>query len=76
MKEFNQLLEYREYYIYDCKEEIFCIAMGEAHDKAKELYSRLVDAYFPSDIERWKFEIALDCVHNFSEKDINTLLCE
>lgn len=76
MKEFNQLLEYREYYIYDCNEEVFCIAMGEAHDKAKELYSYLVDTYFPGEIERWQFEIALDCVHNFSDKDIRVLQSE
>lgn len=76
MKDFNRLLEYRNYYIYDCNSEVFCIAMGEKHDDAKNLYTYLVDTYFPDELTRWEFEIALDCVHNFSDKDIRVLQSE
>lgn len=73
MREFNRLMEYREYYIYDTDNEVFCIATGPKHNEALELYTHFVETYFQNDGARWKFEIALDCVHNFSDKDIKTI---
>ena len=73
MKEFNRLMEYREYYIYDTENEVFCIATGSKHNEALELYTHLVDAYFPDEFAQWKFQVALDCVHNFSDEDIKTI---
>jgi len=73
MREFNRLLEYREYYIYDTEHEVFCIATGAAHTAALELYMQLVEDYFPDEYTQWKFQVALDCVHNFSDKDIKTI---
>ena len=73
MREFNRLLEYREYYIYDTEHEVFCIATGAAHTAALELYMQLVEDYFPDEYAQWKFQVALDCVHNFSDKDIRTI---
>lgn len=73
MREFNRLMEYREYYIYDCENEVFCIATGPKHNEALALYTQLVDAYFPDEFARWEFEVALDCVHNFSDEDIKII---
>ena len=52
MREFNRLMEYREYYIYDCENEVFCIATGPKHNEALALYTQLVDAYFPDEFAR------------------------
>ena len=73
MKEFNQLMEYREYYIYDTENEVFCIATGPKHNEALELYTQIADTYFKDEHARWEFEVALDCVHNFSDEDIKTI---
>lgn len=73
MKEFNCLMEYREYYIYDCENEVFCIATGAKHNEALSLYTHFVDTYFKDEYSQWKFEIALDCVHNFSADEIKTI---
>ena len=73
MREFNRLMEYREYYIYDTDNEVFCIATGPKHNEALELYTQIVDAYFPEEFAQWEFQVALDCVHNFSDEDIKTI---
>ena len=46
MREFNRLMEYREYYIYDTDNEVFCIATGPKHNEALELYTQIADRYF------------------------------
>ena len=74
MREFNRLMEYREYYIYDTDNEVFCIATGPKHNEALELYTQIADRYFKDEHNRWEFEVALDCVHNFSDEDIQTTL--
>ena len=70
MKEFNKLLEYRDYYEYDFECEVIRIKDGAAHDYAKELYSHIVRDFFLKDDDKWALDIALDCVHNFTEEEI------
>jgi hypothetical protein len=69
MKEFNKLLSFREYYEYDLECEVIRIADGEFRDQAKELYSHIVRDFFLKDDDKWAFDIALDCVHNFTDEE-------
>ena len=43
---------------------------GEEHDAAKELYAHIVKNYFLKDDDKWAFDIALDCVHNFTDEEV------
>ena len=64
MKEFNKLLKYKAYYMYDYEFEDIQVAEGDDHDAAKELYSQVTKDAFGSAEEKWAFDIALDCVRN------------
>lgn len=73
MKEFNQLLKFREYYEYDFDCEAIRIVSGESHDVAKSLYSHFVKDYFMKDEDKWAFDIALDCIKNFTDDECNII---
>lgn len=73
MREFNQLLNYRNYYVYDFDCEAIRVADGELHDEAEELYSRFVKNHFMKDNEKWFFDIALDCVRNFTDEECSII---
>lgn len=70
MKEFNKLLQYRSYYEYDFECEALRVIEGELHDEAKALYSHIVRDFFLKDDDKWALDIALDCIHNLKEDDI------
>ena len=70
MLEFNKLLNYRAYYEYDFECEAIRVKSGEYYDEAKKLYSHIVRDFFLKDDDKWAFDIALDCVHNFTEEEI------
>ena len=70
MKEFNKLMAYRSYYEYDFDCEVVRVIDGEEHDAAKELYAHIVKNYFLKDDDKWAFDIALDCVHNFTDEEV------
>ena len=74
MKELNKLLKYRSYYEYDFNSESICVANGELYDEAQKLYSNIVSTYFCDCDEKWAFDIALDCIRNFTEEDLGTLV--
>lgn len=74
MKELNKLLKYRSYYEYDFNSESICVANGELYDEAQKLYSNIVSTYFFDRDEKWAFDIALDCIRNFTEEDLGTLV--
>ena len=73
MKEFNKLIEYRSYYEYDFNCEALRVNTGEDSDEAKKLYSHLVRDYFLEADDKWAFDIALDCVHNFTDEEIEII---
>ena len=70
MKEYNKLMSYRAYYEYDFDCEVIRVVEGEEHDAAKELYAYIVKNYFLTDDDKWAFDIALDCVHNFTDEEV------
>ncbi len=73
MKEFNELLKYRQYYEYDYDCEAIKVLGGEFHNEATELYSHFVKDYFMTDKEKWPFDIALDCIKNFTDEECSTI---
>lgn len=70
---FNELLEYKSYYQYDHDCEVVRFADGEQHDAAKELYVRVVKTYLLENNDKWAFDIALDCVRDFTEEEFEFL---
>ncbi len=69
MKEFNKLLKFRDYYEYDFDCEVIRVMDGALHDEAKALYSHFIKDFFMKDTDKWAFDIALDCVHNFTDDE-------
>ena len=69
MKEFSKLLKYKAYYMYDYEFEDIQVAEGDDHDAAYDLYAQVTKDAFASAEEKWAFDIALDCVRNFTEAD-------
>ena len=69
MKEFNKLLKYKAYYIYDYEFEDIQVAEGDEHDAAQELYAQVTKDAFGSAEEKWAFDIALDCVRKFTDEE-------
>ena len=70
MKEFNELLKYRDYYVYATVHEFLRIRRGEKHEEAVEAYSRVVRNFCLQGQERWAFDIALDCIRNFTDSEL------
>lgn len=73
MKEFNKLLEYRQYYKFDRKEEEINIGDGPLHTDAQELYFRLLQNFFPTETGKFIFDVAIACIHDFTEEDIQAI---
>ena len=65
----DTILKYRSYYVYDFEFEDIQVAEGEDHDAAQELYERMLKDCVANDDDKWRFDIALDCVRNFTEAD-------
>ena len=73
MKEFNQLIKYRSCYEYDFNCEALRVNSEDGSEKAKQLYSHFVRDYFLDSDDKWALDIALDCVHNFSDEEIEII---
>lgn len=73
MQDFNKLILYRSYYEYDFDCEAIRVNSGDESAKAKQLYSHIVREYFSDADDRWAFNIALDCVHNFTDEKIEII---
>jgi hypothetical protein len=71
MKEWNVLVDYIDFYIYDHNTETIVINDLPESEKAREIYESFMDKY---DIKnkyslKWSFDIALDCIRNLKEED-------
>lgn len=68
--DFHKLLKYKAYYMYDYEFEDIQVAEGDDHDAAaRELYTQVTTYAFVNDNEKWAFDIALDCVRNFTDEE-------
>lgn len=70
MKVLHELLKYRDYYIYSLTHEALRIRHGEDREGAVETYSKMIRNLYLQGEERWAFDIALDCIRNFTESEI------
>ena len=71
------IFKYRSYYVYDFKDEAIKVAKGKEQAEASELYAQIVKEKFSDDeeqrafaIDKWAFDIALDCIRNLPDEDI------
>ncbi len=69
-------LFYKSYYAYNFEREELFVTEGEFHDKAQTLFTQIVEARNLSEDDKWMLSIALDCIRNFSEKEIAMILKE
>ena len=74
MKEFNKLLQYRDYYEYDYDCEAIRVSEGDKHEEARALYAHIVRDFFLRNGDKWAFDIALDCIRRFDEKGLNCIM--
>ena len=70
MKELNELLAYRNYYVYNERTEAILIAKGPKHDVADEIYCSALNLLSLKDEDKWALDIALDCIRNFTDDEI------
>ena len=70
MKELHKLLKYRDYYVYSKMHEFLRIKHGENREEAVDTYSNIVRNFYLQGDERWAFDIALDCIRNFTESEV------
>ena len=70
MQEFHKLLKYRDYYVYSTEHEFLRIKHGEYREDAINTYSNIVKHLYLQNEERWAFDIALDCIRNFTDSEI------
>ena len=70
MKDLNELLPYRSYYVYNERTESILIAKGPKHDVAEEIYHSLINSYSLKGDDKWALDIALDCVRTFDDSEI------
>lgn len=69
MKEWNELLECIDAYIYLSDKEEIIIAHNENADQAKRVYQYALKQYDLKDNRKWEFDIALDCVRKMNFED-------
>ena len=65
----DSILKYRSYYVYDFEFEDIQIAEGEDHDAAQALYEKMTKDCVADAEDKWAFDIALDCIRNFTAED-------
>lgn len=73
MEDFNKLIKYRSYYEYDFGCEALRVNEGEDSEEAQKLYSHFVRDYFLDGDDKWALDIAIDCVHNFTNEEIEII---
>ena len=73
MEDFNKLIKYRSYYEYDFGCEALRVKEGADSEEAQKLYSHYVRDYFLDGDDKWALDIAIDCVHNFSDEEIEII---
>ena len=63
------IFEYRSYYEYDFKHEAIYVADGDETAQAYSLYAKMVKQRCETLEDKWAFDIALDCVRNFTDEE-------
>lgn len=63
------IFEYRSYYVYDFEQEAIYVAEGDESSAAYDLYRKMVMERCPELEDKWAFDIALDCVRNFTDEE-------
>ena len=66
------IFKYRSYYVYDFESEAIIVAQGKEHAEASDLYDQTVKN-FEYDFDKWAFDIALDCIRNFTDQEIEDI---
>ena len=74
MKEYNELLNYIDYYIYSHEKECVIIKKGILMKPAFEIYQNIISKFNLKD-SKWTFDIALDCVRNMNSIDRKDIIC-
>lgn len=70
MKEWNELLEYIDEYVYMQEDEEIVIRYSAKAENAKRVYEKGLKLAGKEKYEKWLYDIALDCVRRLSQKDI------
>ena len=65
----DSILKYKSYFVYDFEFEDIQIAEGEDHDAAQALYAKITKDCVTNAEDKWAFDIALDCIRNFTDAD-------
>jgi hypothetical protein len=63
------IFEYRSYYEYDFEQEAIYVAEGDESSEAYNLYRKMAMECCPEIEGKWAFDIALDCVRNFTDEE-------
>jgi hypothetical protein len=71
MKEWNILVDYIDFYIYDNDLEAVIINGSPETEKAQKVYSDFLEKYNinKNSSLKWSFDIALDCIRNLVDDD-------
>lgn len=70
MKEWNELLEYIDEYVYIQEDEEIVIRYSARAENAKRVYDKGLKLAGEGEYEKWLYDIALDCVRRMSQEDI------
>ena len=69
MKEWNVLVKYIDFYVYDQNLESIIISDSLEAEPARTIYMKFLEKYNINDTLKWSFDIALDCIRNLKEED-------
>lgn len=67
----HTLLEYKSYYVYDFKDEAILVEDGDDQGAAYDVYAKTAKQLGYED--KWAFDIALDCIRNFTDQEIEDI---
>lgn len=65
----DSILKYKSYFVYDFEFEDIQVAEGEDHDAAQALYDKMTKDCVADAEDKWAFDIALDCIRNFTDEE-------
>ena len=69
----KKLIQYRSYFEYDFESEAILVADGDEHAEAYNLYAQVTKDTFADEKDKWAFDIALDCVRNMTDEDVECI---
>ena len=65
----DSILKYKSYYEYDFEEEAIYVADGDEKAAAYNLYAKITKDCVTNGEDKWAFDIALDCIRNFTDEE-------